>query len=350
MAQNNPFCLSFGKEPDRYVKRTDAYGRITEELNIISPSNNCFLIMGVRGSGKTVLLSTIFNEYREKKDWITISLNPGRDLLQMLAAGLYEDAKLQKHFIDASLNLSKFGIGLDIKKHPPISDIQIALEKMVRIVNEKGKRIVIVIDDVAKSNDVVSFASAFQDLILKKLDAFLIMTGLYENIYHLQRDKRCSFLLRAEKVILNPLSTIGMKNQYQQTFQCTEDEALKMAVFTKGYSYAFQALGYIMWDRECGIEDAIFAFDERMSEYCYEKIWEDLSPKEKEILTSLAKNGKMKTKDIIDSIGGSSKSFSVQRDRLIKKGIIDGREHGFVNLLLPRFEVFIRANNYEDLQ
>ncbi len=347
MSQNNPFCLSFGKEPDRYVRRADAYMQITDTFNSISPSSNCYLIMGVRGSGKTVLLSTILNEYRDNNEWVAISLNPGRNLLEMLAAGLYEDAKLQKYFIEASLNLSKFGIGLDIKKNPPISDIQIAIEKMVKIVNDKGKRLLITIDDVTKSNDVVSFASAFQDLILKRLDVFLLMTGLYENIYNLQRDKRCSFLLRAEKIILNPLSTIGMKNQYQQTFQCDEKDALKMALFTKGYSYAFQALGYIMWDKDCTIEEAISSFDDRMSEYCYEKIWEDLSEKEKEIVALLAKNGKMKTKDIVDNIGTTAKTFSVQRDRLIKKGIIDGREHGTVSLLLPRFEEFVQTNYYE---
>ena len=344
MSQNNPFCLSFGKEPDRYVKRADAYMQITDTFNSISPSSNCYLIMGVRGSGKTVLLSTILNEYRENDEWIAISLNPGRNLLEMLAAGLYEDAKLQKYFIEASLNLSKFGIGLDIKKNPPISDIQIAIEKMVKIVNDKGKRLLITIDDVTKSNDVISFASAFQDLILKRMDVFLLMTGLYENIYNLQRDKRCSFLLRAEKVILNPLSTIGMKKQYQQTFQCDEKEALKMALFTKGYSYAFQVLGYIMWDRDCKMEDAIASFDERMAEYCYEKIWEDLSDKEKEIVVLLANNEKMKTVNIAENIGVSAKTFSVQRDRLIKKGIIDGREHGIVSLLLPRFDEFVKMN------
>lgn len=347
MSQNNPFCLSFGKEPDRYVKRTDAYMQITDTFNSTSPSSNCYLIMGVRGSGKTVLLSTILNEYRDDDEWVAISLNPGRNLLEMLAAGLYEDAKLQKYFIEASLNLSKFGIGLDLKKNPPISDIQIAIEKMVKIVNDKGKRLLITIDDVTKSNDVVSFAGAFQDLILKRMNVFLLMTGLYENIYNLQRDKRCSFLLRAEKVILNPLSTIGMKNQYQQTFQCDEKEALRMALFTKGYSYAFQVLGYIMWDKDCTIEEAISSFDERMSEYCYEKIWEDLSEKEKEIVVLLANNGKMKTGKIVENIGVSAKTFSVQRDRLIKKGIIDGREHGIVSLLLPRFEEFVLTNYVE---
>lgn len=348
MSTNNPFCLSFGKEPDRYVERAEAYSQITDTFNSISPSSNCYLIMGVRGIGKTVLLSTISNNYRNKADWIVVSLNPGRDLLEMLAAGLYEDGKLQKYFIDASLNLSKFGIGLDLKKHPPISDIQIAVEKMIKIVNEKGKRLLITIDDVTKNPDVISFASAFQDLISKGMDVFLLMTGLYENIYSLQTDKRCSFLMRAEKVMLKPLNVIGMKNQYQQTFQCDEDTALRMATFTKGYSYAFQVLGYIMWDRDCSMEEAVPLFDEKMADYCYEKIWNDLSGKEKEIVSLLSSNSKLKTADVIERIGCTPKVFSVQRDRLIKKGIIDGQERGTICLNLPRFEEYVKSVTFEE--
>ena len=340
MAQNNPFCLSFGKEPDRYVDR-EAYVKIKDIFDSMSPSSNSFLIMGVRGSGKTVLLASIANSYRESKEWTVISLNPGRNLLEMLAASLYEDKSLQKYFIEASLNLSKFGIGVDYKKSPPISDIQVAIEKMVKITNDKGKRILITIDDITKTNEIISFSSAFQDLISKRYDVFLIMTGLYENIYSLQRDKRCSFLMRADKVVMKPLSVIGMKNQYAQTFQCSEKEALEMAHFTKGYSYAFQVLGYIMWDKDCTLDEAKTYFDERMAEYCYEKIWEDLSDNEKDIVHLLAVNGTMKTKDIVKELEGKPKSFSVQRDRLIKKGIIEGTDYGSVTLALPRFEEYI---------
>lgn len=346
MSKNNPFCLSFGKEPDRYVERADAYSQITDTFNSISPASNCYMITGVRGIGKTVLLATIFNEYKEKLDWVAISLNPGRNLLEMFAASLYENAKLKKYFIDAELNLTKFGIGLNIKKNPPISDIQVALEKMIDIVNKKGLRILIAIDDVSKNKDVISFACAFQDWIYKRHQVFLLMTGLYENIYNLQRDKKCSFLLRAEKVNIGPLNLIGIKNLYAQTFGVNDEEAFEMAAFTKGYSYAFQALGYIMWDKDCSIKEAIPVFDEKMAGYCYEKIWEDLSEQERKIITLLAENKMMKVKDIITEIESTDKVFSVQRDRLVKKGVVDGTRYGILQLSLPRFDVFVKAKTY----
>ena len=118
-----------------------------------------------------------------------------------------------------------------------------------------------------------------------------------------------------------------------------------MALFTRGYSFAFQVLGYIMWDKDCSIDEAIPFFDERMSEYCYDKIWEDLSDTEKKFVSLLsnAKGGKLKAKGLITMLGTTSKIYSVHRDRLIKKGIIDGSEYGSVSLALPRFEEYVKS-------
>ena len=342
MRKNNPFCLSFGREPDRYVERTEAFDLITETFLSDSPSINHFLMMGVRGSGKTVLMSSIANNFRKNKEWIVVSLNPTRDLLEMFAASLYEDKDLKNYYLEASINV--LGLEVGVKAKQPISDIQVTLEKMISIASENGKRILIVIDDITKSDNIISFATAYQDFVSRKLPVYLIMTGLYENIYSLQRDKRCSFLMRAEQIQLKPLNKIGMKNQYMQTFGCTEEEALKMAVFTKGYSYAFQVLGYIMWNEECTLEEAIPMFDERMSEYCYNKIWEDLSETEKNIVIYLSDKEKKKTKDVIENVITGKNSFSVIRDRLVKKGIIDGSERGYISLSLPRFSEFVKVN------
>ncbi len=108
--QNNPFCLSFGKEPDRFVERAEVYSRITDSIQSESPSNYTYLITGVRGSGKTVLMATIANKFREDEDWAVISLNSGRNLLEMMAAGLYEEQKLRKYFLKHRLIFQNSGL------------------------------------------------------------------------------------------------------------------------------------------------------------------------------------------------------------------------------------------------
>lgn len=39
------------------------------------------MITGVRGSGKTVMMTNISSEIGKDENWITVELNPKRDLL-----------------------------------------------------------------------------------------------------------------------------------------------------------------------------------------------------------------------------------------------------------------------------
>lgn len=44
------------------------------------------MITGVRGSGKTVMMTNIVSEIKKDEEWLTVELNPTRDMLQSLAA------------------------------------------------------------------------------------------------------------------------------------------------------------------------------------------------------------------------------------------------------------------------
>lgn len=169
----------------------------------------------------------------------------------------------------------------------------------------------------------------------------MLMTGLYEQIRNLQNEKSLTFLYRAPKIELKPLSMNGMANNYQEVFAITEAEAMEMARFTMGYSYAFQVLGYLKFRTDASLRQIIPEFDEIMEEYSYEKIWEEMSARDREIAVLLARNGKMKVRDIIKETGLTSSSFSTYRRRLSKGGIISVQEYGYCDLCLPRFKEII---------
>lgn len=57
------------------------------------------------------------------------------------------------------------------------------------------------------------------------------------------------------------------------------------------------------------------------------------------------KNDETKVSEICKKVGMTSSVFSRYRDRLIKRGIIISSGHGYVSLLLPRFEIV--AKTYE---
>ncbi|MBR1638509.1 MAG: AAA family ATPase [Treponema sp.] len=78
---NNPFSLSFGKSPNALISRYDYANQIISTFNSDNPVSNAYLIEGVRGCGKTVLMTSIEKELAQEKNWIIIDLNSTQDLL-----------------------------------------------------------------------------------------------------------------------------------------------------------------------------------------------------------------------------------------------------------------------------
>ena len=84
----NPFSLTFGKEPLSLISRNLQNEEIISSFKADNPDYQVCMITGVRGSGKTVAMTTIANELRQDENWLVVDLNPERDLLNALAAEL----------------------------------------------------------------------------------------------------------------------------------------------------------------------------------------------------------------------------------------------------------------------
>ncbi|MBO4374540.1 MAG: hypothetical protein J5829_05495 [Lachnospiraceae bacterium] len=63
----------------------------------------------------------IEKKLRDDKDWIVIGLRSDSDIIQELVANLYSRVPALTSFVDANINLSAFGIGLDISKKSPVA-------------------------------------------------------------------------------------------------------------------------------------------------------------------------------------------------------------------------------------
>ena len=110
---NNPFTLSFGKKPVQYISRIAQTERIIGDFTAEESPNQIYMITGVRGSGKTVMMTNIASEIRKRSDeWIVVELNPNRDLLQSLAAKIYAIPEMHAVFVKAKLDFSVFGLFL----------------------------------------------------------------------------------------------------------------------------------------------------------------------------------------------------------------------------------------------
>lgn len=120
-----------------------------------------------------------------------------------------------------------------------------------------------------------------------------------------------------------------------------------MAKLTRGYSFAFQVLGYFTWENDGRPEDVLDDYRQYLEDYVYEKIWSELSKGDKKILYGIAQSATGKISDIREILHMETNQFNPYRKRLLKKGIINGDERGYVRFVLPLFEQFVLENYIE---
>lgn len=337
----NPYTLSFGKQPPQMLSRYYETQNVIESFTDEPSPNQVFLISGVRGSGKTVMMTGIANELSKDDDWIVINLSPEYDLMESLAAELGERKKLKKFFEIEALSVSLAGISLDFGKGKPVTDAKVAITKMLKIVKKNKKKVLITIDEVSNNVSLKKFASVFQIFLREELPVYLIMTGLYDNIRSLQDEKTLTFLYRAPRIEMGPLSIRGIAENYQKTFAIDYESANEMAKITKGYPYAFQLLGFLTWKASGDYKAVISDFRRYLEEYVYEKIYSEMSPKDREVALGIARSDSENVDDIKKALDFTQSEWNPYRKRLIDKGIINVPERGKVSFTLPFFDLFL---------
>ena len=343
----NPYSLVFGMEPPQMIARAMQESIVLDTFTTEKPGNYIYMITGVRGAGKTVFLTDISKRLAKEKNWITIELSPEKDMLTQLASRLTSINTFARMFRSAGINLSFFGLGVQMKDISPITDIETALQRMLSTLKEKGMRLLITVDEVTNTPWVREFASAYQILLRNDLPVFLLMTGLYENIGELQDEKNLTFLYRAPKMEMAPLNIGAMARNYKIRLNVDEETALSMARLTNGYSYAFQLLGYFTWENGGDYKKAMDSYRQYLDEYVYDKIWSELSPKDQKILYGIATSTSSVVQDIRRTLKMETNEWNPYRRRLIRKGLIDGSNRGKVTFTLPQFNEYIKENYYE---
>ncbi len=342
----NPFTTTFSKIPDGTYISTDQALDILENLGYDVPSESVYKITGVRGSGKTVILSKIENELRTKKDWLVFDVNPSRDILEQIIAMLYKSGYGKKRgrlkTVNVSAGLAHIGASIEYTKDKYI-DIGVELETLLEEVAKKGQKILIGIDEMSKNWEMSTFTLEYGRWLRAGYPVYLVGTGLYENINALSNIKDLTFFRRATTIQTIPLNAIRMSEMYKEKLGVDIKTAKNMAAITKGYAYAFQQLGslYFSKTKREKLTDVIPRLKTELFAYSYEKIWEDLSEADKNMLRLMSEDKLYKREDMLVLMGDSANSYSVYRDRLLKRGIIASTQ-GYISHALPYFEEYVK--------
>ena len=338
MRGENPFTLTFGQKPTEFISRTDQIGKIIQTFDMEIPSSKVYMIAGVRGSGKTVSLAEISEHYASKNDWVVLNLSADTDIIAGAVSEINRTSGLQNLNLELNVN---FGIaGIAVNQNRETLEKEAMLRSILEKLKEKGKKVLFIIDEIVNNEYVKLFASNFQIYITKNYPVYLVMAGLYDNISNLQNEKSLTFLYRAPKIFLEPLSIPAMTTSYRTVFQIPAEEAVAMARLTKGYPFAFQILGYLKWEMNTELENLLPKFDEELTIYAYEKIWSELSELDRKIVYVISL-GLHKTCDIRERLSISPQLLNLYRKRLMERGVVDGSKRGELTLALPRLEEYI---------
>ena len=345
----NPFTTTFSKTPEQTYITTDQPNEILNNFSYDNPSESVYKITGVRGSGKTVILAKVEAELR-KAGWVVLDINPARDTLQQIAAILAKHGFAKKKEKSTGFNVSATimgtGGGFGYSAAEPddqFFDIGIEVESMIQEAQKKQQKILIGIDEISKTDEMVKFASEYGRWLRAGYPVYLVCTGLYENIQELSNVKNLTFFRRATTIQTEPLNRILMTEMYKNKLDVETEIAQEMATLTKGYAFAFQELGVISFKhgRNFHLDDVIPALKAELFAYSYEKIWEELTDMDKFLAKLLTEKEEYKREEVLTLMGDKAANYSMYRDRLVKRGILTTR-HGYIALALPFFADYMK--------
>ena len=325
----NPFTHTYGSAGQAYIDMGWAEKAISNfEFDV--PSEYVYKIIGVRGSGKTVVLSDIIRHFMSKEcidaGWMVYDLSSARDPL---------------HTLVAYLSKEKFCISTSDPKKDVYYDDEVELDDFLGRAFDAGKRILICIDDIAKTEDMVAFCSVYAKYIRIGCPVYLVCTGLFTNMEALGRVKNLTFFRRAETIEVRSLSDVSMTMKYRKLLGLSYEEARDLSKMTRGYAYAYQVLGSLYFNKSDNetVDDLMGDYEERLFSQSYEKIWEEMKEGERNLVQIMT--GHKKREEILSCMEKPG-NYSEYRNSLIKGGIIRDAGRGEVEFCLPGFEVFVK--------
>lgn len=347
MQAHNPFNPTFGNVPPIFLDKQHVINDLIDEIRNGYPQP--FFVTGVRGSGKTSFLTRVTQILRQDPNCYCVNLINEAGILTNLAQKLYRQhgSKLSKIFdVFESVKIG----AVTLSRHQEAYNVEEILTELMQSIQKQGKYVVITIDEVNDSQPIRSFAQQYNDLKREDFPIFAIMTGLPDLVLDLQNNDRLTFLLRSRKIVMQPLNNQDMENAYQDVFGNDFAVAHRMALLTKGYSYAFQLLGdiYYRYLQRNQITASLTNLDNILAQYqitlfnnAYQKIFAGISDVDRKYLVTILNHPKLS--DSAQAMQKSISYVSQYRKRMIDRNLVQPSTYGKVQYTLPLFDQFIKA-------
>lgn len=383
-AMQNPFSPGAGSPPPELVGRNPILqqskillGRVQQKR-----SEKSFLLTGLRGVGKTVLLNqiersaieenyqTIFIEAHGEKSLGAMLAQPLRKLLFSLSLSAKTGEKVRrglavlKSFVSAvKIKIGEIELSLDIeaaKGTADSGDIEADLTDLFLAIAEAAQErktaVALFIDEIQylAASEISALIMAMHKMQQRQLPLVLIAAGLpilpaligesksyAERLFQFPQIGPLS-LNDAIKALNDPAKEAGV--------EFSHEALVEIFRLTQGYPYFLQEWGYQCWNlaEEPIISQQLVKHStpivmQRLDDNFFRVRFDRLTPSEKNYLRAMAQLGPsaQRSGDIAALLGVKLSSLGPVRAKLIKKGMIYSPVHGDMAFTVPLFDEFM---------
>lgn len=386
----NPYAPGAGTKPPALTGRDDeieAFVVLLERLRQ-GAAGQSMIVKGLRGVGKTVLLNT-FEDFAVERDWIPIFKEceastslPG--LVARHCRRIIEDlkptARATKRLRSMVARLStftvvdpngfelRFDLGRGEAAPDPLSDdfVDLLLE-VGALAGERGRGLVFLLDEVQfiHPNEFGPFVVGLHRINQKGLPVTCVAAGLpslpalageaksyaerlfsYPTIGRLPREAADEALARPAWVREVRFAKGALDLAYERTL---------------GYPYFIQEYGKYAWNVADGtrierreMERAAELAQHALDDGFFLVRAERATDAERRVMHAMASLGEppYATRDVVHALGRRSASqLSVQRESLIRKGLVYSPRTGFLDFTVPMFADYLlrRFGNSQEI-
>jgi AAA+ ATPase superfamily predicted ATPase len=381
----NPFAPGAGNPPPELAGRASLIEEARVLLGRIKTGRAAqgMILTGLRGVGKTVLLSEI-RRIADAESYSVISLeaHEGKTLAEMLVPALRETLyalstieqakrlaarglRVLKSFV-SSINVAIEGVtfGLGVEPETGIADsgdIEADLPRLLEIVAEAAqaaqKPILLLVDEIQYLT-VKEFSALIMGLHRinqRQLPMTMIAAGLPQTLALAGNSKSYAerlFRYPAVGALEAPDAQIALEVPARNEGASFEQGAIAdILETTKRYPYFLQQWGYDAWN--CATGDIITRNDvktatrnalQELDQSFFKVRFDRCTPAEKRYMRALAAlgTGTQRSGEIADHLGVKVTSLGPVRNSLIRKGMIYSPAHGDTAFTVPLFDEFMK--------
>jgi hypothetical protein len=383
-ARRNPFAPGAGTLPPELAGRNALLERNAVALDRIRAGRAArpSILYGLRGVGKTVLLSTMANTAEvEGMTIVTIEAPENRSLpgilvpalraallrldrMKQASAGVKRALQALAGFAKLKVKYEDLEVALDFEPEAGLADsgdLDADLADLIVSVGEaareRGSAVVLAIDELqyVPEEQLAALISALHRASQKQLPVTMLAAGLPQLLGQMGRAKSYAERL-FEFVLVGPLDELSARDAIRLPIE-REGEAIDPAALdaiiaaTSGYPYFLQEWGKHSWDAadaspimaadvEAATRSALAELDASFFRVRFDR----LTPAEKRYLRSMAAlgPGPHRSGDIADELGVKVSSVAPTRNSLIGKGMLYSPAHGDTAFTVPLFDAFMR--------